>query len=451
MGEFVKAEHWLQELLQLGDDNDNLQAGVYVKAQQDPFSLTGGPLKKALYSFSSEGHPAIVECLERALEYQWVYGYPRVPPSERQLTHGVYKYMAGMQPMTAREVLRLVPESQSVMDVFCGSGTVLIEAVVAGKLRCVGCDASPLAIFVASHHCDVQDLELAEFLALVERAAAGLPGGSDDWQLLRRHLQTLQARQETEPGLCKALWFVFAVAFRVASAKPTESTDSLGSKAGDPEGRLAKAYFLSTAYKYSSQLQEFREQIPAGMPDVTFHRRDCRSLQLAEPVDAIITSPPYPGVYNYLAAALADTGAVAGQKVASHSADSEVPLDLFGDQIFDTEFDPKQELGSQTLQSQVSLEQFIETWQSQQEEWLESAYRNLRPGGTATIMTGDGDTQTENGIDCLKSTLEAAEAVGFHVVATSSIQSVADEAHRTKGMLRTEHMLHLQRPRNENT
>lgn len=68
-----------------------------------------------------------------------------------------YKYLAGMQGMTARTLLRLVPHAASVLDPFCGSGTVLIEARLAGK-SALGCDLSPLAAFVASQHANVEDL-----------------------------------------------------------------------------------------------------------------------------------------------------------------------------------------------------------------------------------------------------------------------------------------------------
>eukprot|EP00969_Alexandrium_andersonii_P268295 11855685-Alexandrium_andersonii.AAC.1 len=39
------------------------------------------------YTFRSDGDFATVELLERALEYQWVYGYPRVPSGAVSYTH----------------------------------------------------------------------------------------------------------------------------------------------------------------------------------------------------------------------------------------------------------------------------------------------------------------------------------------------------------------------------
>ena len=74
------------------------------------------------------------------------------------------------------------------------------------------------------------------------------------------------------------------------------------------------------------------------------------------------------------------------------------------------------ELGAASLQP-ASLLDAVAQWQSQQEEWMSAAHRNLRPGGSLTIMVGNGDALEENAneIDCLASTLSAAAAVNFRV------------------------------------
>mmetsp|Transcript_116459 Transcript_116459/g.340712 ORF Transcript_116459/g.340712 Transcript_116459/m.340712 type:complete len:342 (+) Transcript_116459:2-1027(+) len=341
--------------------------------------------------------------------------------------------MAGMQPATARELLRLLPEdARAVLDVFCGSGTVLIEALAAGR-RAVGNDASPMAVFVASHHCDINRVDLEELLQLAEKAAAPLRGARDDWQELRNRIGELA----TTAPLREALWFVFVVALRVAASTPSRPAPR---RTADPEGGLARPYFLSNAYRYVAQVRALRRACPTT-PRVSLHRGDVRQLRLAEPVDAIITSPPYPGVYNYIAAATEDRrmlGSVAG--VGSGAPD-------FLREAAAGAFDTRQEVGAQELRTQQSLEDFLASWQKQQEEWLRTAYANLRPGGTATIMIGDGDTEyEEGGVDCLASTIAAAEAAGFAFRASASVESCADAAHRTKGMVRTEHMVHLHRP-----
>ena len=67
----------------------------------------------------------------------------------RAHVHGFHSYPARMHPLVAR---RLVEEfsapGELVLDPFCGSGTVLVEAALAGR-RAVGVDANPLAVRLA--------------------------------------------------------------------------------------------------------------------------------------------------------------------------------------------------------------------------------------------------------------------------------------------------------------
>jgi 23S rRNA G2445 N2-methylase RlmL len=73
------------------------------------------------------------------------------------LTHGFHAYPARMHPVLARELLaRFSEPGQVVLDPFAGSGTVLIEAMVAG-CRPQGVDLSPLASRVAEQQCALRD------------------------------------------------------------------------------------------------------------------------------------------------------------------------------------------------------------------------------------------------------------------------------------------------------
>ncbi|CAE7224654.1 unnamed protein product, partial [Symbiodinium necroappetens] len=175
-----------------------------------------------------------------------------------------------------------------------------------------------------------------------------------------------------------------------------------------------------------------------GSPQAMLFNGDMRDLGLSTPVDAILTSPPYPGVYNYLpqnqdstpnpieAAALRGVSLSAAARGYDASFRTSSP-----------------EIGARRTWSSNTMASFEAAWQLQQEEWLRSARACLKTGGTATLMIGDGDSSVENGFDNLASTLAAAEAVGFETVGLATIEAVADEAHRTRGMQRTEHMVHL--------
>src|SRR5688572_24632841 len=66
--------------------------------------------------------------------------------SARLHVHAFHSYPARLHPLTARRLIeRLCTPSGLVLDPFCGSGTVVVEAILAGR-GAVGIDANPLAV-----------------------------------------------------------------------------------------------------------------------------------------------------------------------------------------------------------------------------------------------------------------------------------------------------------------
>ena len=90
-----------------------------------------------------EGNRADADALAHALA---------VPPATdddddpaRSYVHGFHTYPARMHPVTAaRLVNAFMGLSGCVLDPFCGSGTVIVEALIAGRAA-VGTDLNPLA------------------------------------------------------------------------------------------------------------------------------------------------------------------------------------------------------------------------------------------------------------------------------------------------------------------
>ena len=72
--------------------------------------------------------------------------------------HQVFRYPAKFHPPVARALIDTFSRpGQTVLDPFCGSGTVLVEACVAGR-SAVGTDVDPLAIFVSKAKIQRYDL-----------------------------------------------------------------------------------------------------------------------------------------------------------------------------------------------------------------------------------------------------------------------------------------------------
>ncbi|CAE7305143.1 unnamed protein product [Symbiodinium natans] len=407
-----------------------------------------------LYELHSVGPEDITRHLERALELQWLVGYPFLAAGQDQLTHGFYKYIAGMQALCARELYRLVPESKTVMDMFCGSGTVLVEGCVAGK-HVVGCDVSPLALFAAAHHADARHLDLEIFLKRSRALTHALRLKRQSWDFLRCQI----ACQEPGP-VQDALHFVLLVALTRARDRTYLHTSSkewgkdeanAGSSDGGPEDDLAPSLFHGMSQLFAARVRSLRAAMPRRS-QVQIHRCDNRVLQLQEPVDSIITGPPYPGVYDYHAPASATADLLGAQVLYDFCAPGrsvgggraptlEDHLDHLSSQ-----YAPGREIGQNSQLREAS--DYASKWRAEQEAWLASACRNLRSGGTATLMIGDGDRFAvgDGKFDNLKPTVEAAEKVGFRLLATASIIGKSRHPTQPRGMKRTEHMVHLLKP-----
>lgn len=94
----------------------------------------------------------------------------------REYTHGIHNYPAMMVCPISRNIIRLVKEVQhidTIFDPFMGSGTVLVEGMLAGINNIYGNDINPLALFlskVKTTRLDIVQLRQSAW-ALYERIA----------------------------------------------------------------------------------------------------------------------------------------------------------------------------------------------------------------------------------------------------------------------------------------
>jgi DNA methylase len=108
---------------------------------------------------------------------------------ERLDVHGFHTYPARMHPAVARAIVEIWSKpGEVVLDPFCGSGTVLVEAMAAGR-RAMGMDLNPLAVKLASFKARPWAAARAQAIperarAVAERAARarhGAPKGEGAW------------------------------------------------------------------------------------------------------------------------------------------------------------------------------------------------------------------------------------------------------------------------------
>ena len=125
------------------------------------------------------------------------------------LTHNLHPYPAKFIPQIPRALIQeLSSAGETVADIFCGSGTTLLEALSL-KRRAIGIDASPLAVLISK--AKTTPLSDADFEELTDHhrdcgrllAKAALPTGNMLWE--ERPFQSDGWRPS--PEVCD-FWFV---------------------------------------------------------------------------------------------------------------------------------------------------------------------------------------------------------------------------------------------------
>lgn len=240
------------------------------------------------------------------------------PDAKLPFTHGFHPWPARMHPDVARRVLESFPAAR-ILDPFVGSGTVAVETVRAGR-PFTGVDVSKVALEVAWARTRVW---VPDACRSVEREAGRV--ASDAAKAAHRELAL--------PGWTESVrsWF---------SPHTLKEIVLLGDRIGAVEGRdvrrILRTVLSSIVVKLSRQAfdsaavpdRDFRPWRPGtafrffrergveltGMLlrlSSDLHKRntafvepelrlaDAREVDLKTPYDLVLTSPPYPGVYDY--------------------------------------------------------------------------------------------------------------------------------------------------------
>ncbi len=338
-------------------------------------------------------------------------------------THLFHTYPAGLNPDTAKALLELFP-GNSVYDPFCGGGTVLVEGRVAGR-KTFGTDLSRTAIrtalartSTASEETLTKARSLARKLAERARKATEMPPEHileplRDWyapyvltELESIRLGILEADPEIRPLLEACFSSIL-----VKTSWRKSDTSAQRQKHNRPTGTAA-ILFHKKVRELGRRIAALREVVPEGTPESQIALQDARKPFIGGTVDLVLTSPPYPGTYDYVA--------------LQHLR--HVWFEERDNNVYD-------ELGSRKSWREKSR-QARRAWVEGTDAWTASAAKALKPGGILCVVIGDGITPT-GPIDSSAPTDEAARKVGLHAVARASIERV-DHARNTS---RWEHVL----------
>jgi DNA modification methylase len=249
--------------------------------------------------------------------------------------HAIHPYPAKLLVNIPQFFLAALPAvaGSALLDPFCGSGTVLYEAALAG-LRPVGSDSNPLARLITRAKLtplarEVARRHLNEVMTAYPSALPTIPDVVNREYWFSDRISDCLGRLKTAIELSVPPQHrpVFDVSFsatvrRVSYADPRlsvpvkinpERSARYGAK-GDEVirrlGRLAKtdvgAVFWSIASQNIQRCPELGQSFAIDQPQIF---SDARSLGLAEAsIDLAITSPPYVGAQKYVRASSLSLG-----------------------------------------------------------------------------------------------------------------------------------------------
>lgn len=238
---------------------------------------------------------------------------------DRAHVHGFHAYPARAHPVTARRLVEgFTDEGATVLDPFCGSGTILVEAMLAGR-ETIGTDLNPIAVMLARSKTYPRSPQktaalvaaakgVAEFADGRRKAKAGatkrLP--AEDVALFAPHvlleLDSLRAGigkapPETRPDLLLVLSSIL-VKLSQKRGDTSEETAPKRLAAG-----FASRIFVQKAEDFAKRHDELMGLLPSPPPKARVYEDDAMRLAKVknESIDAVITSPPYVATYDYVA------------------------------------------------------------------------------------------------------------------------------------------------------
>lgn len=240
---------------------------------------------------------------------------------ERALTHGFHAWPARLHPHTARVLVRAAPAG-AIADPFMGGGTTPLEARLAGRLA-VGNDLNPVGLEVAWVRTRCLGKRALDELRETTRLAVKLASS-----LAEERRAPLSFRDRVayafDPQALQEVWALGAViedqvrlhpeqpAWRVLRAALSSIlvkvsrlvSDSVAKvdrskQAFTPRGRVFH-WFKGRVAELTDQLGALSRALPEGSPEPLLSLGDARTPPALPAIGAVVSSPPYPGIYDYV-------------------------------------------------------------------------------------------------------------------------------------------------------
>lgn len=222
--------------------------------------------------------------------------------------HGLYPYRGKISAIDAKNIIEQLPKQGTLLDPFCGSGTIVYEAQKHG-LTAIGVDNNPLALTLARAkiYKGTQEV-LTECAHYIEKAKADLAAGNipEMPAVAARSFHAETAREimclkEYFSELDDYLQGVFygAIALCARGCNDYIWTSSTVGKNIEPKRYIN--FFEKMQYKAKKHAGYFNS---ATCPDAQILQGDSRKLSdfvAPHSIDYVFTSPPYFDGLDYTA------------------------------------------------------------------------------------------------------------------------------------------------------
>jgi SAM-dependent methyltransferase len=330
----------------------------------------------------TSGDPEIAAVLTQALD---VTPDQAENADDRAHVHGFHAYPARAHPVTARRIIEgLVPEGGTVLDPFCGSGTVLVEAMLAGRAT-IGSDLNPIAVMLARAKTFPRT---AENTAALVAAAQGVADHASARRKAKAGATKRLPREDVAVFAPHVLLELDGLRSGIAEAPPAMRPDlllvlssilvKLSTRRGDTseatvEKRIGAGYpsklFVKKTEELARRFDAFAALLPSPPPRARVFEDDACVLKKVDDgsIDAVITSPPYVATYDYL----------------QHH---ELRMRWLG---LDAKKLARAELGARRNYERLTPRDAMQAWDAELDKLLRSLARVTKKGGPLVLLIAD--------------------------------------------------------------
>ena len=243
-------------------------------------------------------------------------------------THGIHPYKGKFYPQLCKSLLNLadLAPGARVLDPFCGSGTVLLEAQLNGHVA-TGCDMNPLAVLISQAKTAVPttstvvlDYALKEFSdrVVIDRTVdrdieyfrPGLRNEIERWfpVPVANRLGWLLSEIDRVPNSSAQLILRVLLSGIIRQVSQQEPADLRVRRRKQPLGDApVLVLFRDRIEEFRGRVQEFGERssaAPVVFNPATVIEGDSRKFEtfasLEGKVDCVVTSPPYATALPYI-------------------------------------------------------------------------------------------------------------------------------------------------------